>query len=1500
MKGYLMQNRLYILILFFSCTLHGMKQQKLVDSINRGTLASTVSSGNLAAVQSLMEEREDSSDASEMLHIAAREGHLSIVQYLIKCRAEINAADHDGATPLFWATQNGHVEIVKFLVQQGAKVNVTTSTGDTPLHIAAQKGHLSIVEFLSGVEGIHIDARNIDGDTPLLLASQMGHREIVQLLIQHKANVNIADFDDYTPLSVATQENHIAITELLLQNGSLVNAVRKENGVSSLYLAAQEGYLELVKLLVQHGADINVSSKFGTTPLLIAIENGHIPITQFLMQQKASLAASHNGTPLFFAALRGHVEIVRILLALPEVDINKGNSLGCTPLRVAAQNGHLAVVKLLVENHADVHDGGSDGATPLLMAAQVGHHKIVQYLAEHGANINVKIKNGSFPLYMAAFNGHKDVVQLLLSLGADVNERYSSETPLRAAAEKGHLAIVRLMVENHADIHTGDSDGATPLFMAAQNGHQDIVQYLLSIGANVNQSCSDGTALHAAAKNGHIEIVRLLAACGAYINAPSTVSHDQTPVTTKKRECLDSGAAKILSDLIKKYKLIKHAPTLFYKLLQDHNYDGISIYIRFLNATELEECLNAAILRNTDESFRLFEQLLALCKNYEKSTTIAESGIKGILNPVCFAASCGNFRCIEKLLQLNVNPNIQCDRNSKKSLSQKVTPLILAIENNHFECVELLLKNKADANLFTDTGNNALVSAVTSSCDTAMIDLLIKYGNLQESTLVASLVSIASTSMNDKKSQLVAHLLGLIDIAKHGQMLLDKAKSRGNTRMIGLLQLHGAKSTALDIKPVLTCDLPASTSQSTVQIPQDPQQQLYEAIKKDDCTTMQQLIEQVKININIPTTDGKVPLNYAMSNDYLIAAETLLKCGARPNIFDGKSKTAWLIAVQALKEKPRLMKLLLQYYPERYQADCHGNTALHYILDDLQDCIAKLQGFKALTDKINPALFSSLTQMRNSKRLTPAQIAKDLTTDRHQRQKLVSMGLVTDEPLQAKAAPSKPTAALPGISKQPQAIHAQKKTGTAITPAQAQAVAHKAQQLPITKKSASTCKQSIQPPAAIGIKVLMPTKNSPQLAELLKTLLVKKDISALSKHASACIYTGLIDQSRFMDILEDCITAQKSTPSPAAAPAASGIRALFGHQARSLEDEIIENIEHERSAISISSCMFTNIRITEALIRALKLRRIAIKILVDNSCDEYYGTTLGNLLRHGAQIKTVRQTEYLHSKYVIFDSLQTIIAGSANFTRAGMTANYENMIESHQENTVLAFKTEFDWLWSRADGYSPSTSGYQSPELIKQLISQCKKAESFDLIAELQEQLLEMHCCPHQEQAPATTSASEQQKSKDGKVVFSGILQTILQALNKKPTSIQIAAFALTDKILVEELKAAAINPGTTIDILIDHHNRDERVSEELGGLRNVHIRIFQPAAPESDALMHHKFMLLGHSDRTQTVLTGSCNFTTQGLTGNREFMIRETNQAIVAAYQQEFDRLWSQGLELR
>ena len=113
-------------------------------------------------------------------------GDIGTVKALIVAGADVNASDHEGATPLMAAAFAGHAEVVRSLLHKGANVNAVDKDGHTALMCAAVAGHVKVVEVLLDA-GADVNARDSKGRTALDHARKHKHREVVRLLRKHQA-----------------------------------------------------------------------------------------------------------------------------------------------------------------------------------------------------------------------------------------------------------------------------------------------------------------------------------------------------------------------------------------------------------------------------------------------------------------------------------------------------------------------------------------------------------------------------------------------------------------------------------------------------------------------------------------------------------------------------------------------------------------------------------------------------------------------------------------------------------------------------------------------------------------------------------------------------------------------------------------------------------------------------------------------------------------------------------------------------------------------------------------------------------------------------------------------------------------------------------------------------------------------------------------------------------------------------------------------------------------
>ena len=190
-----------------------------------------------------------------------------------------------------------------------------------------------------------------------------------------------------------------------------------------------------------------------------------------------------------------------------------------TPLIIAARNGHLNSVKILLGYGADIEARGTlkigneviEGCTPLWAAASFGRLDVVKLLIEQNADVDGRTSTGSTPLRTAAFNGHLDVVRCLVESGADVNARTITEnTPLIAACYLGHLNVVIYLIDKGAFMDLQNKDGSTALHVAAQRGHLKIVSQLLALRASQLPNNQGLTPLLYACNECSIEMVECL------------------------------------------------------------------------------------------------------------------------------------------------------------------------------------------------------------------------------------------------------------------------------------------------------------------------------------------------------------------------------------------------------------------------------------------------------------------------------------------------------------------------------------------------------------------------------------------------------------------------------------------------------------------------------------------------------------------------------------------------------------------------------------------------------------------------------------------------------------------------------------------------------------------------------------------------------------------------------------------------------------------------------
>lgn len=196
--------------------------------------------------------------------------------------------------------------------------------------------------------------------------------------------------------------------------------------INRLLLSAEQGNLGVVSALLDKSIHVDSTDDEGVNALHTASANGDEKVVRLLLSRGASLEARtiYGWTALMLAAYYGHYMVCWILIQ-NKSDLYARNELGSTALDCAVRSGHVQIAGLLIE--AGQVNGQVEGPqlcldTPLMNAAQHGHEACLKLLLEKGANANCRQETtGWTALMLAALNGHMTAAEILVEFGANPN-----------------------------------------------------------------------------------------------------------------------------------------------------------------------------------------------------------------------------------------------------------------------------------------------------------------------------------------------------------------------------------------------------------------------------------------------------------------------------------------------------------------------------------------------------------------------------------------------------------------------------------------------------------------------------------------------------------------------------------------------------------------------------------------------------------------------------------------------------------------------------------------------------------------------------------------------------------------------------------------------------------------------------------------------------------------------------------------------------------------------
>eukprot|EP00438_Fugacium_kawagutii_P003229 Skav223465 [mRNA] locus=scaffold2238:70320:77924:+ [translate_table: standard] len=347
----------------------------------------------------------------------SRKGHFATVQMLVEAKMDVNAVDkasqrpkvtrgglgwvgdgvagwEGGVSPLHGAVDGKSLEAIDALLEAKGDLNLQLSRGTV--------AHLAMTLYSRGDH----NGRNV-----LCAAADAGVSEVLRRLLRHCAAKD--------PMEGRTPDLF---------------------GRTAVYAAAERGHQEVAWTGYGGVLEQLLEAECNVKDMPAAQRWQHL--SDMVGHQQQDLDRNQRSA-LHAAALGGSALLLRLLLAARS-DVHGRDRDGHTALHVAAEAGHAEVVDELLQGGSDLRCNAK-GCTPLHLAARNGHRLCCLRLVSDGR------ATGRTAVHMAAWQGHPEVVEILLKARADPNHPDSHcHSALHLACDEGHHAVVQRLVAGQA------------------------------------------------------------------------------------------------------------------------------------------------------------------------------------------------------------------------------------------------------------------------------------------------------------------------------------------------------------------------------------------------------------------------------------------------------------------------------------------------------------------------------------------------------------------------------------------------------------------------------------------------------------------------------------------------------------------------------------------------------------------------------------------------------------------------------------------------------------------------------------------------------------------------------------------------------------------------------------------------------------------------------------------------------------------------------------------
>lgn len=600
----------------------------------------------------LIGDLQASIDGPFLLHVAAKNGHIECVDFLLKNGLDVDATDKTGITPLHLAAENGHLKVVQLLLDTQANPFLKDAQGNTPLHAACVAGHKRVAELLlrivqlrsirnsddlTALELAELFSRNLTQNSGnmitegaieklnvLLLIAIKAKSPLVQDLIKKGAKPTSHDHNGRQAIHIAIITQKEELVELLLERfpeTAYALTIEGQNPLHIACLASSKG--PIVKLLIEKGVKLEIRDHLNQTPLhgLSNHNNGVPPFLFRLLSTPQALGLLNTQdfqrrTALHLTTMQGRHKCVIDLLWLG-ADRTIQDNRKFTPLHYAVANNNMPLVNELIRS--------------------IDYEKLCNITLEFDYELG---QEGDYQTNMLRFI--KDKVENKLKLNNEVSGAYQEiwdqMKPLYLTSEEqfNEYCIKHFMKPHTHCLQLTDFRGNTPLHLAAE-ANPSILRELLKLEPNAFLKNVGGEIpLHIAVKKSKIENARLLLEY-----APESVKCQDIFRSTALYYAISEAYA--INSQLKKEMVI---------LLLNHGADPSH------KNCDNENILHIAIRTSENHLVQLLLQQNTIAKCINASDKLGN-------RPLHIAAEKGDWQIIKSLLEYGADKNLVNFRNLK-------------------------------------------------------------------------------------------------------------------------------------------------------------------------------------------------------------------------------------------------------------------------------------------------------------------------------------------------------------------------------------------------------------------------------------------------------------------------------------------------------------------------------------------------------------------------------------------------------------------------------------------------------------------------------------------------------------------------------------------------------------------------------------------------------------------------------------------------------------------